>query len=425
MSLKDFQLLSKLGDGAFSIVHKARRLSDNKIYALKRVKMTKLSEAEKVNAINEVRILASLDHPNIIAYKEAFFDDPSSTLCIVMEFASGGDLLGKVEKLKARGARFSEKDLWSYLIQSLRGLEYLHNSSICHRDLKCANMFLSAEGVIKLGDMNVSKVQKSGLMRTQTGTPYYAPPEIWQDKPYNSKCDIWSLGCVLYEFAALHPPFRANSMKDLAARVVRGVYPALPKTYSKQFHDVIKQMLVVNQSSRPSASEMLNSDLLKKQFTETIHHLGIDHKPQGCGLLGTIQLPRNLRQINGRLPAANYAEKKGLRRMNSEPGRLPSIERQALLEKKENMPQIKEIVEKKRGLSRDGKRDISSSRLARAGMYALPSNRVKPVDIYSRNKEYIQQSQDARYQRNRSYDVQIERRQYGVPNPPSRQNSRR
>lgn len=194
--------------------------------------MMKLSEKEKANAVNECRILASIDHPNVIAYKEAFFDDPTSSLIIVMDFASGGDLLGKVEKHQARRTSFSEKDLWSYLIQCLKGLEALHKTKICHRDLKCANLFLTQDGIIKLGDLNVSKVQKRGLMHTQTGTPYYASPEVWQDKPYDNKCDIWSLGCVIYELAALKPPFRANSMKDLAARVVKGVYPPLPKTYS-------------------------------------------------------------------------------------------------------------------------------------------------------------------------------------------------
>lgn len=66
--------------------------------------------------------MASVEHPNIVAYKEAFFDDPTSTLVIVMEFASGGDLLGKVEKHQSRRTSFSEKDVWSYLIQSLKGL---------------------------------------------------------------------------------------------------------------------------------------------------------------------------------------------------------------------------------------------------------------------------------------------------------------
>lgn len=128
--------------------------------------MAKLSEKEKHNAVNEVRILASIDHPNIIHFKEAFFDDLSSSLCIIMEFAAGGDLLAKVEKHTAKGTNFTEKELWSYLIQCLKALSMLHSIKICHRDLKCANLFLTDDGIIKLGDLNVSKVQKRGLMST-------------------------------------------------------------------------------------------------------------------------------------------------------------------------------------------------------------------------------------------------------------------
>jgi NIMA (never in mitosis gene a)-related kinase len=82
----------------------------------------------------------------------------SSSLCIVMEYAGGGDLLNKVEKHTAKGTHFTEKELWSYLIQCLKALSVLHSIKICHRDLKCANLFLNDESVIKLGDLNVSKV---------------------------------------------------------------------------------------------------------------------------------------------------------------------------------------------------------------------------------------------------------------------------
>lgn len=88
----------------------------------------------------------------------------------------------------------------------------MHDLKICHRDIKCANLFLTKSGMVKLGDLNVSKVAKKGMMHTQTGTPYYASPEVWKDKPYDNKSDIWSLGCVLYEMITLLPPFRANSM---------------------------------------------------------------------------------------------------------------------------------------------------------------------------------------------------------------------
>jgi NIMA (never in mitosis gene a)-related kinase len=85
----------------------------------------------------------------------------------------------------------------------VKGLECLHAQNIYHRDMKSANIFLNKDGAVKLGDMNVSKIAKKGLLYTQTGTPYYASPEVWKDKPYDQKSDIWSLGCVLYEMTTL------------------------------------------------------------------------------------------------------------------------------------------------------------------------------------------------------------------------------
>mmetsp|Transcript_52740 Transcript_52740/g.72252 ORF Transcript_52740/g.72252 Transcript_52740/m.72252 type:complete len:97 (-) Transcript_52740:213-503(-) len=93
-----------------------------------------------------------------------------------------------------------------------RGLQALHDLKIVHRDIKSANIFLTKDGTVKLGDLNVSKVAKKGMLKTQTGTPYYASPEVWQDQPYDQKSDIWSLGCVLYEMCSLQPPFKALDM---------------------------------------------------------------------------------------------------------------------------------------------------------------------------------------------------------------------
>ena len=114
----------------------------------------------------------------------------------------------------------------------VEGLVALHNAKIVHRDIKCANIFLSKEGGVKLGDMNVSKIAKAGVMQTQTGTPYYCPPEVWKDKPYNEKCDIWSLGCVIYELTSLKPPFLAKDMQELFRKVTAGKYQAIPKHFS-------------------------------------------------------------------------------------------------------------------------------------------------------------------------------------------------
>ena len=208
-TIKDFQLNKKLGEGAFSTVYSVKRISDGTQYAMKKVKMGKLSSKEKENALNEIRILASIQHPNVIGYKEAFFENAQGNLCIVMEQADNGDLLQAIEKKKKTRTKFSEKQIWHYFVQIVHGLKALHDLKIVHRDIKCANIFLTKSQMVKLGDLNVSKVSKRGMMHTQTGTPYYASPEVWKDKPYDNRSDIWSLGCVLYEMATLLPPFRA------------------------------------------------------------------------------------------------------------------------------------------------------------------------------------------------------------------------
>jgi NIMA (never in mitosis gene a)-related kinase 1/4/5 len=139
MSIAQFEILGKLGEGAFSTVFKVRRRSDNEIYAMKKVKFNPLSAREKDNALNEVRILASFDHPNIIAYKEAFFDE-GVTLCIITEFAESGDLLAKIEAHKKNRTRFAENEIWDTLIQICRGLHVLHSNRILHRDIKVKNI---------------------------------------------------------------------------------------------------------------------------------------------------------------------------------------------------------------------------------------------------------------------------------------------
>ena len=161
--------------------------------------MGKLAKKEKENALNEIRILASIKHDNIVTLKESFFNDQEMCLCLIMDFCDAGDLLGKIDKGKKNRVMMPEDTVWSFLYQMVRGLKALHDMKIMHRDIKCANLFLTSDGIVKLGDLNVSKVVQQGLLKTQTGTPYYCSPEIWKDQPYSYNSDIWSIGCVLYE----------------------------------------------------------------------------------------------------------------------------------------------------------------------------------------------------------------------------------
>lgn len=122
----------------------------------------------------------------MIAYKEAFFDDESGSLCLVMEYAEGGDLEKWIKAKKKKEKYFSENEVWYYFLQLLNGLNALHKANVLHRDLKSANVFLTRLGEVKLGDLNVSKIIKQDAFRhTQTGTPFYASPEVWNDSPYD------------------------------------------------------------------------------------------------------------------------------------------------------------------------------------------------------------------------------------------------
>lgn len=306
--MNDFQILSKLGEGAYSVVYKVKRMTDGGTYALKKVKLGSLSEKEKQNALNEVRILASVKSSFVVTYKEAFYEESEQCLCIVMEFADKGDLYQKICEFKKAGVYFEESDIFRIFIQITRGLKSLHEMKILHRDLKSANVFLYNDGSAKLGDLNVSKVARRGLGYTQTGTPYYASPEVWKDQPYDSKSDIWSLGCVLYEMITLRPPFRAENMEGLYNKVIKGQYSKIPDKFSNDLVELVKFLLHVNPENRPTAEQILKHPIIQKRieffktYTEDMH---IENN-----LLQTIRIPKNLLFLTDRLPQANYEKTK-------------------------------------------------------------------------------------------------------------------
>ena len=312
MSLKNFELGKELGKGAFGSVRLVTRKEDRKIYAMKSVHIGKLDNKEKEAALNEIRILASLSHPNIIGYKEAFFDEYSNTLNIVMEYAEEGDLEQKIKYNLRKRLNFDESTIWGWIIQLLKGIKYLHDNKIMHRDLKSANIFIMKNGLLKLGDLNVSKIAKYGMAKTQTGTPYYCSPEIWKEKPYDYKSDIWSLGCIIYEICSLMPPFRGTSIKGLKENVLNGYFLPIPNIYSYELQKLIERMLVIEPNFRASINElMLDSTVVEKmKIYENSNIFKFEENGKyikgKIDLIKTIKLPNNIKEINSKLPKKKY-----------------------------------------------------------------------------------------------------------------------
>ena len=184
-----------------------------------------LSRADQEASLNEVRLLASVDHPRVVRYYDSFVD--GGRLHIVMEHCERGDL---AMLLEARaGAPLAEGEVWAHLLQTASGLHHLHSRKVLHRDLKAKNLFLAADGV-KIGDLGVARLlgASTEFASTVVGTPYYLSPELCENAPYNEKSDVWALGVVLYEMLALRRPFEARNQGALLLKILRAEYAPPP-----------------------------------------------------------------------------------------------------------------------------------------------------------------------------------------------------
>lgn len=276
-----------------------------------------------------------------------------------MEYADDGDVFQKIVQHQKSSTFFEEEFIWKIFITVVRGLKALHDLNIMHRDLKSANVFLNKDATGKLGDLNVSKVAKKGLSYTQTGTPYYASPEVWRDEAYDTKSDIWSLGCVLYEMITLKPPFRAENMQGLYKKVLKGQYPKISDKYSVDIQTIVRILLQVNPKKRPSCGEILNHGIVKKMIKKYFpdEDEESDSETIKNELLQTIYFPKgtmNIGYLTDKLPKPSYkndfgslTERKSNNNSNSSSSLLPALKNTSPLLKKSLQPKQKSKGDRK------------------------------------------------------------------------------
>jgi NIMA (never in mitosis gene a)-related kinase len=187
-----------------------------------------------------------------------------------MEYVNGGDLEQKIEKREKQP--FTEDEILFTFVQILLALAYLHKQHILHRDLKPQNVFLTREGIVKLGDFGVAKALEhtTDLAQTVTGTPYYLAPELWDSQPYNMPADIWSLGAVLYELTCLQKPFKGKSPTELLVAVLRNTRGPVPTNFSSDLRDLIEGMLTHDPSGRPTADAITKLPFIRAAIQNLI-----------------------------------------------------------------------------------------------------------------------------------------------------------
>lgn len=235
-----------------------------------------MTERDRRQIVSEVNILRTLHHENVVRYEERFVDTENGILYIVMELCDGGDLGTIIKRCRRSGTSLPEDTVWAYFAQMAAALDACHNrvpaasgtraqsQVILHRDLKPENVFLDHDHNVKLGDFGLSKLLGAhAFANTFVGTPYYMSPELAAGRQYDTKSDIWALGCIVYELCALAPPFDASDQAELTRKIKLGCVPALPRIYSRDMQDAVSAMLQLDPRRRPTTRQLLQVRQIK------------------------------------------------------------------------------------------------------------------------------------------------------------------
>ncbi|KAI8100063.1 kinase [Halteromyces radiatus] len=299
--LERYQLLEKIGDGAFSIVYKGLDTETNEKVAIKVVDQTKLKREQKASVLKEIRIMQTLKHPSIV--RMLAYHETSTHFFLILELCEGGELFNQIVKL----TYFSE-DLARHCIRQVaEGLRYLHEErGVVHRDIKPENLLFDpipfmerttskpplpdfddeskldegefVEGVggggigkVKIADFGLSKVVWDQHTMTPCGTVGYTAPEIVKDQRYSKSVDCYALGCVLYVMLCGFPPFYDEDISELTQKVAKGQYEFLSPWWdvvSDSAKDLITHTLFMNPRKRYTIDQFLQHPwMLKKPHT--------------------------------------------------------------------------------------------------------------------------------------------------------------
>ena len=279
---KKYEILSKLGSGSFGNVYLARnKITDEKV-ALKQIKKSTSNLLSDGEIKDEIEILKTLDHPDIVRIIESF--NTKNSYILITEYCEGGELFDQVKN------QLSETQIAVIFRQLLSGLAYLHSNNIVHRDLKLENILIqdieksktTGEDLfnIKIIDFGTARIFGAGRNpQSIVGSSYYIAPEVLRQK-YNKECDLWSVGVILYMFIVGHAPFDGCDDEEITSNIQRGVYRKNDRRWikaSKEVKDLIQKLLTYRPSQRLTAIQALNHPWFKIADSNILY----DNVPKG------------------------------------------------------------------------------------------------------------------------------------------------
>ncbi|XP_054008838.1 serine/threonine-protein kinase Nek5-like [Hylaeus anthracinus] len=257
MHINHYVFETLLGKGTFGSVYLVRRKRDSKPFVVKEQALNTINALPFKNILGEIQCLHTLRHPNIVAYHGAWIEENHSY--ILMEFATRCTLKDLLEK---RQSPLKEEDALYLFSQVVLGVHHIHFKKILHRDLKPENIMLTGShgNVVKIGDFGVSKNFQELKDLTSTccaGSFYYMAPEMLKGEIYDFKCDVWSMGVILYEMVTKRLPFPGTTLAEIIEMACnKGPRPLCGKT-STAVVNLISKMLRKQPYSRPNTDQLV------------------------------------------------------------------------------------------------------------------------------------------------------------------------
>lgn len=272
LAARGWREVKQIGEGSFAKALLVEA-SDGTQAVCKVMDISEASKKEAEDAAKEGRLLASLQHPFVVRYRDSFCE--AGVLCLIMDFCEGGELAKQIRRARRNHQRIPEEQILRWFTQAMLSLKYIHDKHILHRDLKPANFFLTKTGSLKMGDFGIAKSMACTIAfaKTRIGTPYYLSPEVCQEKPYAWPSDMWSMGCILYEMCALQVPFDAHSISGLVQKICYGPLPIVPDSYSDFLRRLCRQLLDRDPKKRPSADEVLQLPEIQKVVRQMLEEV--------------------------------------------------------------------------------------------------------------------------------------------------------
>ncbi|XP_023879925.1 mitogen-activated protein kinase kinase kinase 1 [Quercus suber] len=254
-SISSWQKGELLGSGSFGTVYEGYT-EDGYFFAVKEVSLLDQGSQGKQNISyleQEISLLKQFEHENIVQYLGTEKDE--SRIYIFLELVTKGSLASLYQKYRLRDSQVS-----AYTRQILNGLKYLHDKKVIHRDIKCSNILVDANGSVKLADFGLAKVTKLNDIKSCKGTPFWMAPEVvnLKNRFYGLAADIWSLGCTVLEMLTRQHPYSHLEGMQALFMIGKGKPPLVPDSLSRDARDFILKCLQVNPNDRPTATQLLD-----------------------------------------------------------------------------------------------------------------------------------------------------------------------